>query len=98
MKNIEEEIFKTLDSIDKIQPVSSNPYLYAKIKNRINQRPLPVIMPWMSYAKLAVCMFIVGFNIVTISKIYISNSQPTMTKEELGNYLGISGTQNVYEP
>ncbi|MET3126744.1 hypothetical protein ABID42_001846 [Arcicella rosea] len=97
MKNIEEEIAKTLESIEKIQPVASNPFLYTKIKHRMNELSRPTIS-WMTYAKLAICMLIIGFNIVTLGKIYLNNQHSDMSKEEFGAYLGITTTQNLYEP
>ncbi|MBB6004002.1 hypothetical protein [Arcicella rosea] len=98
MKNIEEEIAKTLESIENIQPVASNPFLYAKIKHRMNKLSQPTIVSWLTYAKLAICMIIVGFNIITFSKIYLNEQHSVMSKEEFGTYLGITTTQNLYEP
>lgn len=97
MENIEEEIAKTLESIKNIKPVASNPFLYAKIRHRMNELSRPTIS-WMTYAKLAICMLIISFNLVTMGKIFLNNQYSDMSKEEFGAYLEITTTQNLYEP
>lgn len=100
MKNIEDEIRKTMDSLDGLREVPANPFLFAKIKNRItqqNESPTTTEIWQWTWAKVAVCMLIVGLNIFTFSKMYFTDdSTSTLSMEEFGVSVGITPAQNVY--
>ncbi len=100
MKNIEDEIRKTMDSLDGLREVPANPFLFAKIKNRIaqqNENSINAEVWQWTWAKVATCVLIVGLNIFTISKMFFKDdSTSTLSMEEFGVSVGIMPTQNVY--
>ncbi len=100
MKNIEDEIRKTMDSLDGLKEVAANPFLFAKIKNRLTQQNeisvTAEVWQW-TWVKVAICLLMVGLNIFTISKMYFNDdSTSTLSMEEFGVSVGIMPTQNVY--
>ena len=100
MKNIEDEIRKTMDSLDGLKEVPANPFLFAKIKHRIaqqNEMPTTTEVWQWTWTKVATCVLIVGLNIFTFSKMYFKDdSTSTLSMEEFGVSVGIMPTQNVY--
>ncbi|CAN5123764.1 hypothetical protein BH09BAC3_BH09BAC3_30080 [soil metagenome] len=71
MKDRNEEIESILSSLDGLKPVSANPFLYEKIRNRI-QAKHPVTQPVLKWA-LALS-FILILNVFTWTQLKGTNS------------------------
>ncbi|MEQ9219498.1 MAG: hypothetical protein RLO17_15710 [Cyclobacteriaceae bacterium] len=46
MKNIEEEIRKTMESLDSVQRADPGPYFYTRLSVRMDTRPMPLRWYW----------------------------------------------------
>jgi len=85
--NIEEKVKRTLASLDSVQPASPRPFLYTRIKARMeraheNQARVFELKPAYQRLSVAVLVLLVVFNVITAS-FYIGSSDNTATATEL---------------
>jgi hypothetical protein len=79
--NIEEEVKRTLASLDNVQPASPRPFLYTRIEARMeNMKKKPVsvleLKPIYQRLSVAVLVVLVVFNVITAS-FYLGSSAST---------------------
>jgi hypothetical protein len=85
--NIEEEVQRTLASLDNVQPASPKPFLYTRIKARmekVQEGRVRVfeLKPVYQRLSMAVLILLVAFNVFTAS-FYIESSANTADATEL---------------
>tara|TARA_Y100001972_G_C7655779_1_gene330271 strand:- start:143 stop:442 length:300 start_codon:yes stop_codon:yes gene_type:complete len=88
MKNLEEEISKTLHSIDNIQRADPGPFFYTRLSAKMEVRPMPLRWYW-KVAMVALLAFNVG------SFVLIGNSNTEDTEDGLND---ISSEYLYYVP
>lgn len=79
MKNIEEDIRKTLSSLDNIERASPKPFLYTRLMARLEVSPSKVIYqynlkPAFTRVAMAALVILVAFNFVTATLFIGTNS------------------------
>ncbi|MCK5104539.1 MAG: hypothetical protein KAR17_17060 [Cyclobacteriaceae bacterium] len=79
MKNIEEDIRKTLSSLDNIERASPKPFLYTRLMARLEASPSKVIYqynlkPAFTRVAMAALVILVAFNFVTATLLIGTNS------------------------
>ena len=79
MKNIEEDIRKTLSSLDNIERASPKPFLYTRLMARLEVSPSKVIYqynlkPAFTRVAMAALVILVAFNFVTATLLIGTNS------------------------
>jgi len=92
LREIEELTNKTISSIDDMQPAQVNPYLYAKIMNRVQARHQVVLQRGMKlmFGFTAVLLLLLFMNIVNI--------QLLKKQDKNAKQAGISAFYQAYFP
>lgn len=85
--NIGEEVKRTLASLDNVQPASPKPFLYTRIKARMeraqeNRARVFELKPVYQRLSMAVLVLLVVFNVITAS-FYVGSSSETASVTEL---------------
>jgi hypothetical protein len=93
MKNIENMIEDTLNSLDGVQRAAANPYLYTRIEQRLKNRYEPASYQRKLMPVLAVALVLfIGLNAVSYFK--MNNSNSTSGSNNSGR--GIENFANEY--
>lgn len=103
-EEIQQEIEKTLESIDGIQRAASNPYLFTRIKARMDRDKNPwertfsfVSKPLVAVAMLVFVMAINGWAIFSTSNEVIGESNGTASVSEIANEYNMVASVNNYD-
>ena len=105
MKNLKEAeklADEALKSIDNIQAVEVNEFLYTRIKNRMEALDERVEKPsaWPMYRLAAMLLLFIAINIVSFNYLYSTNSaNKSMKSSELNAFsedYNLQGSQNNY--
>ncbi len=92
MRDRNEEIENILSSLDGLKPVSANPFLYEKIRNRMQAKP-PVTQPVL---KLALALsFILILNVFTWTQLNGNNSANSATNL-IATEMGLNNSSYQY--
>jgi hypothetical protein len=94
MENFDHEIKQTMNSLDGIRPIESNPFLITRIEARLLQNPQPAThLGWNLVISVAFVALLVAVNIMTVTTIFTkkdsqSNSQAiSFFSEQVSDYL-----------
>jgi hypothetical protein len=92
MKNIEKLADDTLNSIDDVQRATANPYLYTRIRQRLQNRYKPSSYQKKLMPVLAVALVLfISLNIASYFRVNTNNATPTSK-----NGSGIENFANEY--
>ncbi len=86
MKNIQQLVDETLESLDGVQRVEANPYLYTRIEQRLknrNETLAPDQRKLMPVLAVALVLFI-SLNVVSYFKVNTNDSATTSAKSTSG--------------
>jgi hypothetical protein len=68
---IDEQIDKTLSSLDGLQREPANPFLYQKIQRRLSTvRPNSQISPALAWRLAAACLLLLGLNVLSLVRFH----------------------------
>ncbi|MDI9877991.1 hypothetical protein [Flectobacillus longus] len=97
METNNDEIEKTLQSLDALERVEGNPFLFAKIQYRISQRNhRKTINPVWKTAGISFALILLFFNVLTVWN-NLKPQNETNIMVELGNEFGINtGLSQLY--
>ena len=98
--NIEEEIQKTLDSVDGIKRVEGNPFLYTRLQERLNSNResnvanKSFLSPIWQFALVA---FLLIANVYVLLQSDYSNTQNTTTIEDVATEYDLTSSEDDTE-
>jgi hypothetical protein len=96
MKNIqgiEEQVQQTLNSLDNLQQLEANPFLHAKIVNRManKQASIPIVYNKLMVRLAAVLCLFICINVVSF---YVLKQKTNTVNTK--NYTGVDAFANAY--
>ena len=84
--NIEQEVQKTMESIDKIQRVEGNPFLYTRLQERLKQQkePREVVRPsYFPVWQMATILFLFFINGIVLYQSGFFDTENSIATEEV---------------
>ncbi len=71
MKHLDHEIEATMNSLNGIKPVESNPFLITRIEAKLAQQTQPILtFSWRPALRLVIVTVLVAVNLMTLSGVF----------------------------
>ncbi len=98
MKNIEEEIQKTLHSLDGLERAKANPFLYAKIRHRLAEAQTPLGIRLPVSLQLGMLTLVLVLNFWTIASNWQKSQSSANNATTFAESMGLTLTDNSFYP
>lgn len=98
-EEFDNRVDRTLGSLDHLQRVPANPYLYSKIEQRLNAVPEKRIWGWSRQPGPALLILLITFNVFTIVQFNRSDISSAEHRNALSEAYGWSqeASTGIYE-
>jgi len=99
MKNqykIEEEIQKTMQSLNQLDRVEGNPYLYTRIKARLKDAPNANAFRLAGVMQIVMVAALLIVNLISINKKVEASFGEDVILESMANDYGLQSSESIY--
>jgi len=99
MKNqykIDEEVRKTMTSLDRLDRLEGNPFLFTRIKAKLDENPKQTVFRLAGALQIALVVALLVVNVISISKKVDSSFGEEKMIESIASEYGIQSSGDVY--
>ncbi len=99
MKNqykIEEEIRKTMESLDRLDRVEGNPFMFTRIKAKLKDDPEPKTFQLVGVLQIAMIAALLIVNLISLNNKVKASFGEDVILESMANDYGLQSTESIY--